>query len=267
MKMSRRVLLAVGIVMVTACSSNPDIGSPVPVVSPTPIESAQALQSATATASPGSRTCVSSSEGPEVVCMLEAGTYRTEFLKPELTYTVPSAGWSSLNRQASPGNFHLFPPGGSLAGFDSGTTDDITMLSAVVAPGTCTGQPSSEVAPTFDGLVEFLTNNSHLAVSNMGPASVDGRDGTVMDITMAASDGCPDGEFVDMLVGVNPSHGPFGVTRAMAGVRLYLLHDPSASTALAIMIDDAAGGGSEYGDGEDWYAAAQSVIDSFVFSP
>jgi hypothetical protein len=73
--------------------------------------------------------------------------------------------------------------------------------------------------------------------------------------------------FADLLFVVDRSLGPFGLSRAMAGLRLYLLHDPSAATALAIMIDDAVGGGSEYGDGEDWYSTAESVIDSFVFSP
>ena len=37
-------------------------------------------------------------------------------------------------------------------------------------------------------------------------------------------------------------------TPTMAGARLYLLHDPSMDTALAIQIDDAAGGGSDFGD-------------------
>jgi hypothetical protein len=202
-----------------------------------------------------------------VLCSLEAGTYSTEYLKPGLTYTVPSAGWGSLNREASPGNFHLFPPGGSLAGLELGTSDDITMLSAAVPPDTCNGQPSSEFPPTFDGLVEFLTNNDHLVARHARNATVGGWDGTVMDITFAEGDGCPDGVFADLMVGVDPSHGAFGVSPAMVGLRLYLLHNPTTDTALAIMIDDAAGGGSDYGDGEDWYAAAKSVIDTFVFAP
>jgi hypothetical protein len=46
-----------------------------------------------------------------------------------------------------------------------------------------------------------------------------------------------------------------------------LLHSPSSATSLAILIDDAEGGGSDYGDGEDWYDAARSVIDTFAFAP
>lgn len=88
-----------------------------------------------------------------------------------------------------------------------------------------------------------------------------------MDIAFADDDGCSDAAYADLMVGVDPSHGPFGITPAMAGARLYLLHDPSTETALAIMIDDAAGGGSDYGDGKDWYSVAESVIETFVFAP
>jgi hypothetical protein len=215
----------------------------------------------------GGRTCVSASDGPEVLCDLEAGTYATEFLHPTVTYTVPSAGWGSLNRAASPGNFHLFPPGATLAGFEEGTSDDIMMVSAVVPPGTCTGAPSTEYDHTFDGLVEFLTNDPNVVVSHVGDASVGGWDGTVMDIAFGAGDGCDDGTYADLMVGVEPSHGAFGIAPGMAGLRLFLLHDPSTDTALAVVLDDAAGGGSDYGDGEDWYGAAQGVVDSFVFAP
>lgn len=259
--MSARFVFASSAILLASCSPTADLGSP------TPAGPSRTFESASPAGSPAARTCISSSDGPEVLCSLEAGTYSTEYLRPGLTYTVPSAGWGSLNREASPGNFHLFPPGASLAGFSLGTSDDITLLSAAVPPGTCNGQPSTEFEPTFDGLVAFLTNDDHVVVSNMQDASVGGWDGTVMDISYAEADGCPDGDFADLMVGVDPSHGAFGITPAMAGVRLYLLHNPSNATSLAILIDDAAGGGSDYGDGDDWYHAAKSVIDTFVFAP
>ena len=153
----------------------------------------------------------------ERTCALEAGTYATEFFVPQVTYTVPSAGWESLNRQAAPGNFHLFPPGsGSIEGFDSGTTDAITILSAAVAPGRCTGEPSAEFEPTFDGVVEFLTTNPRLRIRDVRDASVGGLDGTVMDIAFGEPDGCDDGDYTDFLVGVSPSHGPFGINDSCA---------------------------------------------------
>jgi hypothetical protein len=259
--MTARLVLMAGVILLASCTSTGRLGSP------TPVGSSPSLESPSPAVSAGARTCVSSSEGPEMLCRLEAGTYSTEFLRPGLSYTVPSAGWGSLNREASPGNFHLFPPGGSLAGFELGTSDDITMLSAVVPPGTCTGKPSDEFEHTFDGLVEYLTGNDHVVIRNVRDASIGGWNGTVMDITFAAGDGCSDGVYADLMVGVDPSHGTFGITPSMAGARIYLLHNPSTATALAIVIDDAASGGSDYGDKGDWYSVAQSVIDTFAFAP
>jgi hypothetical protein len=215
----------------------------------------------------GIRTCVSSSDGPELTCPLEAGTYATEFFVPEVTYTVPSAGWASLNREAAPGNFHLFPSGGgSIQAFESGATDAITILSAAVAPGRCTGQPSTKFEPTFDGLEEFLTTNSRLQVRDVRDVSVGGLDGTVMDVAYGQPDGCDDGDYTDFLVGVSPSHGPFGVNRGVSA-RLYLLHVAGRDAALVIEVDDAKHGGSDYGDGAAWFEAAQAVIDTIVFTP
>jgi hypothetical protein len=69
------------------------------------------------------------------------------------------------------------------------------------------------------------------------------------------------------MVGVAPSHGAFGISPDERGVRLYLLHNPDNDSTLAIQVDDAAGGGSAYGDGKGWLGAAESVIDTFVFTP
>jgi hypothetical protein len=242
----------------TSESSAPATTAPAPTVAATPVHTNAA----------GIRTCVSSSEGMEFTCALEAGTYATEFFVPQVTYTVPSAGWASLNRQAAPGNFHLFPPGGgSIEAFDSGTTDAITILSAAVAPGTCTGEPSAKFEPTFDGLVEFLTTNPRLRIRDVRDASVGGLDGTVMDIAFGEPDGCDDGDYSDFLVGVSPSHGAFGINEQLRGVRLYLLRVEGSDAALAIEVDDAKDGGSDYGDGEDWFEPAQALIDTIVFGP
>ena len=204
----------------------------------------------------------------ERTCHLEAGTYATEFFVPQVTYTVPSAGWASLNRQAAPGNFHLFPPGGgSIQAFEAGTTDAITILSAGVAPGRCTGEPSTKFEPTFDGLVEFVTKNPRLRVRDVRDASVGGLDGTVMDITFGEPDGCADGDYTDFLVGVSPSHGALAINPRLSSVRLYLLRVGGSDAALVIEVDDAKDGGSDYGDGEDWFGPAQALIDTIVFAP
>lgn len=246
----------------TAASMAPDATSiaatPQPTVAPTAVPTNAA----------GIRTCPSSSQGPERQCFLgEASTYATAFQTPALTYTVPSAGWSSLDREVSPGNFHLFPPGSTMAGFETGRGDVITVIASGVPPGTCTGAPSTKFPGTYDGLLRFLTTNTHITVSNVKNASVGGLQGKVLDVAYAKSDGCVDGDYVDLYIGVDRSHGQFGIPPATASMRLFLLHVPGSEKALVIEIDDGKGGGSDYGDGDAWYAAAQGVIDSFAFTP
>lgn len=238
-----------------AATSTPASSAPPPTTTPA------------ATNAAGVRTCVSSSEGPERECALEAGTYATEGMVPALTYTLPTSGWASLNRTVARGNFHLFPPGGSMSGFEEGTTDAITVLSAVVPPGVCTGQPSEKFASTFRGLMHFLRVDSHVVLSNIRDASVGGLTGTAMDVAYADGDGCPDGDYADLMIGVDPSHGAFGVGPSERGLRAILLHVPGSDLPLAILIDDARSGGSDYGDGEPWLNAAQAVINSFVITP
>jgi len=69
------------------------------------------------------------------------------------------------------------------------------------------------------------------------------------------------------MVGVDPSHGAVGVTPSTRGLRAIVLHVPGSHLPLAILIDDARNGGSEYGDGEPWLDAAEGVIDTFVITP
>ena len=273
--MSRLGFVGAAALLVAACSGGPAATAPpssaaLPTPNTTPA-AATPPPTVAATAVPtnaaGVRTCVSSSQGPERTCALEADTYATEFFEPAFTYTVPSAGWASLNREASPGNFHLFPPGSSMAGFQTGSGDVITVIASGVPPGTCTGAPSTTFPGTFAGLLDFLTTNPHITVSGVKNASVGGLDGKVLDIAFAKTDGCVDGVYVDLYVGVGRSHGQFGIPPATASMRLYLLHVAGNDAALVIEIDDGKGGGSDYEDGDAWYSVAQGVIDSFVFTP
>jgi len=260
--------------LVAACSGAPASTQVPPTTSPsTAAATAPPATAAPPTATPiptnaaGVRTCVSSSQGPEIPCALTAGTWATEFQVPALTYTVPSEGWSSLNRQASPGNFHLFPPGSSMAGFETGSGDVITVISSGVPAGTCTGAPSTKFPGTYDGLLKFLTTNAHITVSGVKDASVGGLRGKVLNVAYAESDGCVDGAYVDLYVGVGRSHGQFSIPPATASMRLFILHVAGNDKALVIEIDDGKGGGSDYGDGDAWYTVAQSVVDTFVFTP
>ena len=171
-------LTAVCSLLFAACSSAPvATTSPTSVATPGASPVAASVNPTLATALPtnaaGVRTCPSSSQGPERQCFLgEAGTYATQFQVPALTYTVPSAGWSSLDREVSPGNFHLFPPGSTMAGFETGRGDVITVIASGVPPGSCTGAPSTKFPGTYDGLLKFLTTNKHITVSGVKDASV-----------------------------------------------------------------------------------------------
>jgi hypothetical protein len=269
--MSKLASIAAAVLLLAACGGGP-AGTPGEVASPSPAATRPAVTVAPPTATPvptnaaGVRTCPSSSDGPERVCVLEAGIYATAFQTPGFTYTVPSAGWGSLDREVSPGNFHLFPPGSSMAGFQNGTGDVITVIVSAVAPGHCTGAPSTTVPATFAGLLDFLTSHPNLNVGGVKDAAAGGLDGKVLDVTYAKSDGCVDGAYVDLYVGVGRSHGQFGIPPTTASMRLFLLHVPGNDRALVIEIDDGKGGGSDYGDGEDWYKVAQDVVDSFAFS-
>ena len=273
--MRTKVSIWVAAFLAGACSGSPSSTaaptSGAPATAAPPVTTAPlptALVTPIPTNAAGIRTCVSSSEGPERPCALETGTYATAFFVPQVTYTVPSAGWASLNREAAPGNFHLFPPGGGgIEAFSDGTTDAISIVSAAVPPGRCTGEPSTELPATFDGLVGFLTTNDRLAVSNVRDASVGGLDGKAMDVAFKASDGCSDGDYADFFVGVAPSHGAFGINPVAAGARLYLLHVDGSDKALVIQVDDAKDGGSDYGDGAAWNAAADALIGSIHFGP
>lgn len=273
---ARLLVLVASIAVISGCGSGGGTAaSAAPSVAASPSEASSASPSAAGsasgtpipTSSSGNLTCVSASAGPEIECPLEAGTYDTVGMKPNLTYTVPTPGWASMNREVAPGNFHLFPPGGSMAGFASGTTDDITIVTAVVPPGLCTGKPATDLDQTYDGMLGFLTKDDRIALSDRRDASVGGLDGTVMDITFVKEDGCPDGSYSDLFVGVDPAHGTFGIVPGMVGMRFFLLHNPSSDLPIAVLIDDAAKGGSDYGDGTAWTDAAQKVIDTITFSP
>jgi hypothetical protein len=253
----KRIAAAIAIVLSASCTSETGTtASPVASVAPPPTTTAATTESPSFTPA----VCPNPEGGPEFnTCLgdLEAGTYHTKTFRPSLTYSVP-AGWS--NQEDFLGNFLLIPPGGDLAGVNPGTSDYLGVYTSVVAPGLCTGDPSTKIAPTFDGLVGFLTSHPRLTVTNMHNASVGGLRGLVMDIEMSSKkgDGCSDGNYVDVYAGTPPSDLIHGVIPDYR-LRVYLLHN--GKHTLAIEVADAPRG-SRY---KDWFAAADEVIDSFTF--
>ena len=250
----KRIVGAIAVVLSVSCTSSTGTsGSPSASVAPPP------TTATTPTQSPGfTQVSCPNPLGGECLGDLDAGTYQTKTFRPSLKYSVP-AGWS--NQEDLPGNFLLIPPGGSLEGVNPGTSDYLGVYSSVVAPGLCTGEPSTKTPPTYDGLVGFLTSHPRLSVTNVHNVSVGGLKGVVMDIEMKSKkgDGCEDGNYVDVYVGTPPSDLIHGVIPNY-GLRVYLLHN--GKRTLAIEVADAPRG-SHY---KDWFGAAADVIDSFRFA-
>ena len=226
--------------------------------------STAAGQSATPVPTPGpsSAFCPNPEGGDLNTCLgwLKGGTYHTTTFRPALTYMVP-AGWG--NFEDLPGNFLLLPVDGTLSGVNDGTSDYLGIYSAVAAAGKCTGQPSTTVPHSWQGLVDWLTSDPALAITNLKPVTVSGLDGDVMDIAMKDpnGDGCndPSGVFADVYVGVNGSSLVHAVT-ATVPLRIYLLKH--GDDTLAIEIQDAPGG--YYGD---WPTTADAAIAKLQITP
>lgn len=231
----------------------------------TPTTTATVLPSASAAASPSFfvGTCPNPEGDIANTCLgtVQAGTYTTKTFYPYMTYTVP-AGWSDM--EDLPGNFVLIPPGATLDGINAGTSDYLGVYAAVAAPDHCLGQPSDTVPQTFDGLLGWLKHDPAIIVSNVKEVTIGGLSGTVLDTRMRGTkgDGCPDGVWADLIVGVDNSSlvhsvGPDPATRT----RLYLLRN--GTEVLAIEVADVPNGQSS---AADWFKAATPVVQSLSFS-
>jgi len=161
------------------------------------------------------------------------------------------------------GNFLLLPPGATLAGVDASTSDYLGVYSSVAPPSLCTGNASTTVPNTFDGLVGYIENNPQLTVTNVHDISIGGLTGTEMDIAMkpGKGDGCVDGVWVDLYVGLRPSSLVHSAVEGL-DLRVALLHNGDAT--LAVEMDDVRKGGS---DVKDWLTTAEATAQTFVFAP
>jgi hypothetical protein len=169
------------------------------------------------------------------------------------------AGWGNLEDLS--GNFLLLPVDATLAGVNPGTSDYLGIYTSVAAAGHCTGTPSTSVPQTWQGLVGWLSSDPALAVTNLKPVTVSGLEGDVMDIALKdpKGDGCPDGIYADVYVGVGKSSLVHGVI-ANYRMRVYLLRD--GAETLAIEIADAPSG--HY---PDWPATADGVVATLQITP
>lgn len=240
------------LLLLTGCSTKNTL-TPSPAVSP-------ATSATGPSESPAATVCPNPEGGTSNTCLgaLTAGSHQTRTFHPQLTYSV-SDGWGNL--EDLPGNFLLLPPGSTLEGVNPGTSDYLGVYSSVAAAGRCTGVPSDKVAHTWDGLVGWLTSDPSLLVSKVHDVSVGGLKGVVMDIVMkpGKGDGCPDGVFADVYVGMGRSSLVHGVVPGYF-LRIYLLRD--GGHTLAIEIADARHG-SDY---KNWPSKADEVVSTFQFA-
>ena len=255
------------IVLLASCASGGG-ASPSTKASVSPPTAAAATASATAVPSttpaptpvPTVGGCPNREEGIFNTCLgyVPEGTYQTTTFHPPLAYALP-AGWGNL--EDLPGNFLLLPVDATLAGVDAGTSDYLGVYASVAAAGHCTGKPSTTVPQTWQGLVDWLTSDPALNVTNLKAVTVSGLQGDVMDIAMKnlQGDGCSDGAYADVYVGVGRSSLVHSVGPNIP-LRIYLLKH--GADTLAIEIQDAPGGYYR-----DWPTTAAGVVAKLQIAP
>ena len=156
---------------------------------------------------------------------LEAGTYTTQSLRPQLTYTVPG-GWANIID--TPGVFMLLPPGRDREGADAGTDDYVGVYhAAAVLAGDCSPATEPAVGLKPRAIVQALRDREGLETSAPRPVEVGGLTGLVIDIEapLTGKEGCPVpelGQVIPLIAGVGQAD--FGrVQMADMRTRLYVL--------------------------------------------
>lgn len=179
------------------------------------------------TEDPADGQSVSCPEPESGTCLgeLEAGTYTTQSLRPQLTYTVPD-GWANMDD--TPGVFLLLPPGRDQDGADAGSDDYLGVYhAAAVWAGDCSPATEPAVGLKPRAIVEALRDREGLETSAPRRVEVGGLTGLVVDIEahMTGKEGCSgpeSGRVIPLIVGVGQAN--FGrVQMADMRTRLYVL--------------------------------------------
>jgi hypothetical protein len=195
-------------------------------------------------------------EGGVCLGVLSAGTYQTVLFDPQLTYTVPD-GWA--NYEDTNGSFLLVPPGYTLAGMNSGTSDYIGVDTSVAAPNGCNPGTAPGVDETVSGIASWIVSNPGLVTPQPQAVSVGGLQGVVLDVRMAKtwtgtcpySNGMP---LVPLITGVGTSSLDHSLIAGLA-IRLYLLKGPLGTLAIEIVDVQDAGHLDAY----------SKIVESFHF--
>lgn len=188
---------------------------------------------------------------------LAAGTYRTSWFTPRLSYSV-AEGWSNL--EDLPGNFLLLPPGRDVDGVDASTADYLGVYSGVgVAAEDCQPMPMPGVGAAPKEFVTALTERTGLVVSAPRRVVVGGLRGLVVDIDAAprGKGGCvveAGLRIVPLIFGTGPAeleHAQWDGLRT----RLYVLRSGRSNVVVEVSDVEADGRPFEF----------EAVVDSLEF--
>jgi hypothetical protein len=189
---------------------------------------------------------------------LEAGTYTTQSLRPQLTYTVPDE-WANMDD--TPGVFLLLPPGRDQDGVDAGTDDYMGVYhAAAVLAGDCTPATEPAVGLKPRAIVEALRDRAGLETSAPRRVDVGGLTGLVVDIEapLTGKEGCPVpqlGRAIPLIAGVGQAE--FGrVQTADMRTRLYVLAYGAENVVVEVSDVEADRASFDF----------ESVIDSLRFN-
>jgi hypothetical protein len=179
--------------------------TPVPIPStaateaPTPTPSQAGLVPPRPTDIPDDGTCE-----PDRQCLglLEPGSYQTEFLDPNFSFTISEPGWQNL--QSSGGELDIRPldaPG-----------DELHFLQDP-SVRTANGRAVGGIGSTVDELTAFWAGRSDLVIDGMQPTAVGGLEGVELDVTLSASapdalNGCPVEPCVMLAASLDPAEMP-----------------------------------------------------------
>ena len=207
-----------------------------------------APEQAASCAEPDSGTCLGE---------LEAGTFTTQSLTPQLTYTVGDA-WE--NTYDTAGVFLLLPPGRDQQGADAGTADYLGVYhAAAVAAADCSPATEAGVGLEPRAIVEALSDRAGLETSEPRQVDVGGLTGLMINIEMSqkGKQGCsiPElGRVIPLIVGVGQAH--FGrVQAANMQTRLYVLEFGQENVVVEVSDVGADSAAFDY----------QRVVDSMRF--
>lgn len=189
---------------------------------------------------------------------LQAGTYKTERFRPQISYTVPPGGWA--NEEDNYGSFVLAPPGVPSSQVENATNVIIVWPGVEAAKMDCSSQPDTSVATTAKAIAQWLSHHPGLASTKPQAVTIGGHRGYVLSVRLAPRGGVRCGapfRNVPLFNNSNEDNVQIGIGGASDHALLYLLN--MQDSALGIFADSTT-------PHRPSLAAEAKVIRSFHFT-